>query len=463
MAEAKAAAVVLAAGKGTRMRSALPKVLHPIAGRPLIGHVLASLAPLGCARTVVVIAPDMALVEQAVAPHPVAIQAEQLGTGHAVQAARAALDGAGPHGAGLEGEIDDLLILYGDAPLISTATLARLLARRRAADSPAVVALGMRLADPGHYGRLVLDGEGRLEAIVEAADADAGQRAIDLCNSGLMAVDGRRVWDLLGHLGTGNAQGEYYLTDIVALARAKGWTCAAIEAPAEELTGVNSRAELARAEAIMQDRLRGKAMAEGATLIDPRTVWFSYDTKLGRDVLVGPNVFFGPGVEVADEVEIRGFCHFVGARIEQGAQIGPFARLRPGSVIGAGAHIGNFVEMKNTRLGAGAKANHLAYVGDTTVGEKANIGAGTITCNYDGFGKYETVIGAGAFIGSNSALCAPVTIGEGAFIAAGSVITRDVPADALGIARGQQAVKPGWASLFRQMMKAKRANGNSRS
>jgi bifunctional UDP-N-acetylglucosamine pyrophosphorylase / glucosamine-1-phosphate N-acetyltransferase len=453
MAEAKAAAVILAAGKGTRMKSALPKVLHPIAGRPMIGYVLASLEPLGCARTAVVTAPGMAAIEQAVAPHRVVIQAEQLGTGHAVQAARAALGE----------DIDDLLILYGDAPLISTATLERLLARRQAADRPVVVVLGMRPADPAEYGRLVLDGEGRLDAIVEFRDADAGQRAIELCNSGIMAVDGHLIWDLLAHVGNANAKGEYYLTDIVQVARAKGWPCAAVEAPADELAGVNSRAELALAEAVMQDRLRARAMADGATLIDPKTVWFSFDTRLGRDVLIGPNVFFGPGVQIADEVEIRGFCHFVGARIERGAEIGPFARLRPGSVIGAGAHIGNFVEMKNTRLGAGAKANHLSYVGDTTVGEKANIGAGAITCNYDGFAKYETVIGAGAFIGSNAALCAPVTIGEGAFIAAGSVITRDVPAGALGIARGQQSVKPGWASLFRQMMKLKLTNGNGRS
>jgi bifunctional UDP-N-acetylglucosamine pyrophosphorylase/glucosamine-1-phosphate N-acetyltransferase len=453
MAEAKAAAVILAAGKGTRMKSALPKVLHPIAGRPMIGHVLASLEPLGCARTAVVVAPGMAAVAQAVAPHPVAVQAQPLGTGHAVLAARAAL-GA---------ENDDLLILYGDTPLISTATLQRLLERRRAADRPAVVVLGMRPADPAEYGRLVLDGDGRLEAIVEFRDADAGQRAIALCHSGVMAVDGRLIWDLLAYVGNANAKGEYYLTDIVRLARSKGRACTAIEAPADELVGVNSRAELALAEAVMQERLRARAMAEGATLIDPKSVWFSVDTKLGRDVVVGPNVFFGLGVEIADEVEIRGFCHFEGARVERGAEIGPFARLRRGSVIGASARIGNFVETKNTRLGAGAKANHLSYLGDTTVGEKANIGAGTITCNFDGFAKYKTAIGAGAFIGSNSALCAPVTIGEGAFIAAGSVITRDVPADALAVARAQQAVKPGWASLFRQMMKLKLTNGSGRS
>jgi bifunctional UDP-N-acetylglucosamine pyrophosphorylase/glucosamine-1-phosphate N-acetyltransferase len=453
MAEAKAAAVILAAGKGTRMKSAMPKVLHPIAGRPMIGHVLASLEPLGCARVAVVVGPGMPAVEQAVAPHPVAVQAEQLGTGHAVQAARAALGD----------EFGDLLILYGDMPLISTATLGRLLARRRAADRPAVVVLGMRPADPAEYGRLILDGEGRLETIVEFRDADAGQRAIGLCNSGFMAVDGRLIWDLLAYVDNANAKGEYYLTDIVRLARSKGRICAAIEAPAHELVGVNSRAELAQAEALMQDRLRARAMAEGATLTDPKSVWLSFDTKLGRDVVVGPNVFFGPGVEIADEVGIRGFCHLEGARVERGAEIGPFARLRPGSVIGAAARIGNFVETKNARVGEGAKANHLSYLGDATVGEKANIGAGAITCNFDGIAKHETAIGAGAFIGSNAALCAPVTIGAGAFVAAGSVITGDVPADALAIARGQQAVKPGWASLFRQMAKLKLTSGNRRS
>jgi bifunctional UDP-N-acetylglucosamine pyrophosphorylase / glucosamine-1-phosphate N-acetyltransferase len=277
-------------------------------------------------------------------------------------------------------------------------------------------------------------------------------------------VDGRRIWDLLAGVGDRNSKGEYYLTDVVAIARAKGLAAAAVEAPAEELIGINSRAELALAEAAMQSRLRARAMAGGATLIDPATVWFSHDTKLGRDVIVGPNVVFGRGVEVSDDVEIHAFCHLDGARVEKGAIIGPFARLRRGSVIGAGAHIGNFVETKNARIAAGAKANHLTYLGDATVGERANVGAGTITCNYDGFGKYETHIGAGAFIGSNSALCAPVTVGEGAFIAAGSVITRDVAPDALAVARGQQVEKPGWVSKFRQLkatlQKAKSGQGS---
>jgi bifunctional UDP-N-acetylglucosamine pyrophosphorylase/glucosamine-1-phosphate N-acetyltransferase len=441
MAVAKTAAVILAAGKGTRMKSALPKVMHAIAGQPMIGHVLASLAPLGPSPVVVVVAPGMKNVTLAVAPHGTAIQEQQLGTAHAVIAAREAL-GA---------DADDLLILYGDTPLITTSTLERLLGRRRAADKPAVVVLGMRPAEAAEYGRLVVDGEGRLEAIVEYREATAKQRRIGLCNSGVMAVDGRRIWDLLAAVSNKNTKGEYYLTDVVAIARQQGLACAAIEAPAEELLGINSRAELAAAEAAMQARLRAHAMAEGATLIDPSTVWFSHDTRLGRDVVVGPNVVFGPGVDIGDDVEIRAFCHFDGAHVEKGAVIGPFARLRPGSVIGAGAHIGNFVETKNAKIAAGAKANHLTYLGDATVGEKANVGAGTITCNYDGFGKYETIIGPGAFIGSNSALCAPVTIGAGAFVAAGSVITRDVAPDALAIARSQQVEKPGWVTMFRQL------------
>ncbi|HEY2891231.1 MAG TPA: bifunctional UDP-N-acetylglucosamine diphosphorylase/glucosamine-1-phosphate N-acetyltransferase GlmU [Dongiaceae bacterium] len=450
MPDSRIAAVVLAAGMGTRMKSALPKVMHAIAGRPMIGHVLANLAPLAASRVVVVVAPGMASVAEAVAPHVTAIQDKQLGTGHAVLASRAALG---------EGS-DDLLILYGDTPLISTATLQRLIERRRAADKPAVVVLGMRPADNGEYGRLIIDAKGNLEAIVEHREASAEQRASGLCNSGVMAVDGRRIWELLADVGNKNSKGEYYLTDVVAIARSKGLAAAALEAPADELIGINSRAELAAAEAAMQMRLRAHAMAEGATLTDPATVWFSHDTRLGRDVVVGPNVVFGSRVEVGDGVEIRAFCHLDGTRVEKDAIIGPFARLRPGSVIGVGAHIGNFVETKNTRIAAGAKANHLSYIGDATVGERANVGAGTITCNYDGFGKYETVIGAGAFIGSNSALCAPVTIGEGAFVAAGSVITRDVTAGALAIARSQQVEKPGWVKMFRQLKDKMKKVGN---
>jgi bifunctional UDP-N-acetylglucosamine pyrophosphorylase/glucosamine-1-phosphate N-acetyltransferase len=446
MTDPKTAAIVLAAGKGTRMKSALPKVMHAIAGRPMIGHVLANLAPLGCDPVVAVVAPGMEAVARAVAPWPTAVQTEQLGTGHAVLAAREAL-------AGFAG---DVLVLYGDTPFISTETLRRLLARRREADDPAAVVLGMRLADPGEYGRLVLGRDGGLDAIVEFRDADPEQRAIDLCNSGVMAIDGRRLFDLLDRVGNANAKGEYYLTDIVAIARRQGFACAVVEAPAEELIGVNSRADLAAAEMAFQDRFRARAMAEGVTLIDPRTVYFSHDTRLGRDVVIGPNVVFGPGVTVGDNVEIRAFCHIEGARIEDGAIIGPFARLRPGAELGPNVHIGNFVEVKNGRIGAGAKANHLAYIGDASVGEGTNIGAGTIVCNYDGFDKWRTEIGAGSFIGSNSTLVAPLKIGDGAFVAAGSVITREVPGDALALGRGRQTEKPGWAARFRAVKQEQR-------
>jgi bifunctional UDP-N-acetylglucosamine pyrophosphorylase/glucosamine-1-phosphate N-acetyltransferase len=433
------AAIILAAGKGTRMKSALPKVMHRIAGRSMVGHVLANLAPLQPDRVAVVVAPDMDLVKREVAPAPVAIQAEQLGTGHAVRSAREALGAfAGT-----------VLILFGDTPFVSTATLQKLVERRAAKDEPAVVVLGMRPADAGAYGRLVLDRQGNLERIVEFKEATATERAINLCNSGVMAVDGTILWTLLDLIRNDNAKGEYYLTDIVALARADGRECAVVEAPESELLGVNSRAELAMAEALYQDQRRVAVMEEGATLLDPKTVYFTADTKLGRDVVVGPHVVFGPGVIVADNVDIRAFCHIEGANIAEGAVIGPFARLRPGTEIGAEAHIGNFVEVKNSVIGAGAKANHLSYLGDADVGPKSNIGAGTITCNYDGFLKARTDIGAEAFIGSNSALVAPVKIGAGAIVGAGSVITRDVEADAIAVARGEQVSRAGRAREFR--------------
>ncbi len=441
----KAAAIVLAAGKGTRMKSRLPKVMHRIAGRTLIGHVLDTLAPLKLARVVAVIAPGMDDVAAEVAPHGVAFQAEQLGTGHAVGSARQAL-------ADFTG---DVLVVYGDTPFVATATLQRMFDRRHAPDNPAIVVLGMRPADPSGYGRLVLGGDGSLDRIVEHKDATEAERAIGLANSGVMAIDGSVVWSLIDRLDNKNAKGEFYLTDIVAHARKDGRRCAVVEAPHEELLGVNSRSELAAAEALFQTRRRLRAMEEGATLTDPASVFFAADTKIGQDVVIGPNVQFGPGVEIADDVEILAFCHIEGARIESGARIGPYARLRPGSIIGANAHVGNFVELKATDFGAGAKANHLTYLGDTSVGAKANIGAGTITCNYDGFTKSRTTIGAGAFIGSDTSLVAPVTVGEGAIIAAGSVITHDVPADALAVAREPQVDKPGWASKFRARQKPK--------
>jgi bifunctional UDP-N-acetylglucosamine pyrophosphorylase/glucosamine-1-phosphate N-acetyltransferase len=446
MPELKAAAIVLAAGKGTRMKSNLPKVMHRIGGRSLIGHVLDCLAPLGLARIVAVIAPGMDSVEKEVAPHGVAFQAEQLGTGHAVGSAREALKGFS----------GDILVVYGDTPFVATATLRRMFERRKAPDNPAIVVLGMRPAEPSGYGRLVLGSDGTLDRIVEHKDANEAERTIGLANSGVMAIDGSVVWGLIDRLDNKNAKGEFYLTDLVAHARKDGRGCAVVEAPHEELLGVNSRIELAAAEAMFQARRRLAAMENGATLTDPASVFFAADTKVGRDVVIGPNVQFGPGVEIGDEVEIRAFCHIEGATIGQGATVGPFARIRPRSIVGAGAHIGNFIELKGTELGAGAKANHVSYLGDATIGAKANIGAGTIVCNYDGVNKTRSIIGAGAFIGSDSVLVSPVTVGEGAYVAAGSVITHDVPSDALAVARAQQVDKPGWATKFRAKQKSKK-------
>jgi len=440
------AAVILAAGLGTRMKSALPKVLHRVGGRPMVRHVIAAAEPLGLARTVVVVGPDMEAVSEAVAPHPVAVQQERLGTAHAVQAAREAL------GNSTDGTV---LILYGDTPLIRTDTLESMRAARR--DGAAVVVLGFRPEDPNGYGRLVLDGGGRLERIVEDRDASPAEKAIDLCNGGVMAVDGTRLFDLIDRVDNDNAKNEYYLTDIIALARSDGGDCAVIEARAEEVMGVDSRAALAQAEAAFQARMRARAMENGATLQDPETVWFSFDTVIGRDVTVEPNVVFGPGVTVGDGVRINGFCHLTGVTLETDAEVGPFARFRPGAVVGKGARVGNFVEMKNAVLGEGAKANHLSYIGDTDVGAGTNIGAGTITCNYDGFNKHRTVIGKSAFIGSNTALVAPVRIGDGAVVGAGSTIVRDIADDALSIARGAQVDMPGRAKALREKLAAEKA------
>lgn len=433
------AVLVLAAGKGTRMRSALPKVLHPVANRPMIQHVLAAAASLRPARTIVVIGPGMDDVAACVGPATTVVQEQQLGTAHAVaQAKRALADFAG-----------DVLILYGDAPLVTAASLAALVAERRRAPAATAAVLGMRLAAPGAYGRLVLELDGTLAAIVEAADCTPEQRAITLCNSGLMAVDARGLFTLLDGIGRDNAKGEHYLTDLVAAARRGGGICRTLEAPAEELMGVNSRADLAAAEAAMQRRLRAQAMDAGVTLVAPETVYFSADTRIGRDSVVGPFVVFGPEVTVGEGVAIPAFCHIAGAVIGDHASIGPFARLRPGAELGAEVHIGNFVEVKNARLDAGVKANHLAYIGDSTVGAGTNVGAGAITCNYDGIDKHRTEIGRGVFIGTNVSMVAPVAIGDGAILAAGSVVTGDVPADAMAVARGRQVVKPGWASAWR--------------
>lgn len=440
----KFASLILAAGQGTRMRSAMPKVMHKLAGQPMISHVLSAGQALGPERTVVVIAPHMDTVRELVTREvpgcAVAIQDKQSGTGHAVQCARDALKG-------FSGTV---VVLYGDTPLITSGTVAKLLEAAQTAD---VVVLGMEIADPTGYGRLVVDSSGQLEEIVECKEASSQQKAITLCNSGVMAFSGRYLFNLLEKIAPNNTAGEYYLTDCIAIADDQGLKCRVVVTDAAELAGVNSRVQLADAEKAIQKRLRKQAMDNGATLVDPETVYFSVDTKLGRDVVIYPSVVFGQNVAVADNVEIRSFSHIEGAQIGAGAIIGPFARVRPGSVVGENAHVGNFVELKKTTLGKGAKANHLSYVGDSTVGEGANIGAGTITCNYDGINKYETVIGDYAFIGSNTSLVAPVTVGAGAIVGAGSVITQDVEADALAVTRAAQVNKAGKAKELRARKK----------
>ncbi len=424
-----AAAIILAAGLGTRMRSALPKALHPIAGRPMLNHLIAACDQV-FERIVVVVGPDMPALERAAAPHPSVVQAERLGTGHAARQAAALLrDFAG-----------DVAVLYADNPLIPVAVLRGLLARRREAG---LALLAMRPADPARYGRVVQDAVGDVIRVVEWADADAATRTIGLCNAGVVCAPAAELFRWLDAVGCDNTKGEHYLTDIVALARADGRRVVAEEAPEAVLLGINSRAELAAAEATAQAALRCAAMAGGATLVAPETVFLAWDTRLGQDVTIGPNVVFGPGVTVEDGAEIHAFSHLTGCVIRAGATIGPFARLRPGTEVGRFAHVGNFVEMKATRLGEGAKANHLSYLGDATVGAGANIGAGTITCNYDGHAKHRTEIGAGAFIGSDTALVAPVRVGARALVAAGSVVTADVPDDAMALARARQVNKPG--------------------
>ena len=442
------AIVTLAAGKGTRMNSDLHKVLHPIAGRPMIEHLLASAAELSPERSVVVAGHGREQLEQQLGDRAViAVQDPQLGTGHAVQQAEAALQG-------FDG---DVLILYGDVPFVSAATLRTMIERLHGADQPAVVVLGFEPADTLQYGRVIADGD-RIIKMVEHKDASEAERACRLCNSGLMALRRKDLFDLLALVGNQNSQGEYYLVDVVNVANAAGRTCAVVVTPDPgEVEGINSRAELAQAEARWQQGRRAKAMEQGASLIAPETVWFAWDTALGRDVLIEPNVVFGPGVTIADNVKIRTNCHIEGAEIASGCEVGPFARLRPGTVLLAKAKIGNFVEVKKSVMGEGAKANHLSYIGDAEVGAGANIGAGTITCNYDGYFKYKTVIGERAFIGSNSALVAPVKIGADAIVAAGSAVTRDVAAGELRLVRGEQLVKPGWADRFHDAMKKKKA------
>jgi bifunctional UDP-N-acetylglucosamine pyrophosphorylase/glucosamine-1-phosphate N-acetyltransferase len=445
------AAIILAAGKGTRMKSDVHKVLHPIAGRAMLDHLLGVLETLGPARKVVVVGAGREQVEHLVHARggQVAVQEQQLGTAHAVLQAEREL-------AGFDG---DVLILYGDTPLIEAETMGRMLDRLNAPDAPAIVVVGFRPEDPLSYGRILAGADGTIEKMVEYKDASETERAVNLCNSGLMAARAADLFPLLGRVGNANAAGEYYLPDIVMLAAADGRRSAVIEAQPWEMAGVNSRAELALVEAEWQRRRRLDAMAAGVTLMAPETVWFAHDTVIGRDCLVEPHVVFGPGVTVEQGVTIRAFSHIEGAHISSGAEVGPYARLRPGAEIGPKAKVGNFVEIKKARLGPGAKANHLSYIGDTDVGAGANIGAGTITCNYDGFFKYRTVIGEGAFIGSNTALVAPVTVGADAIVGAGSVITADVAPESLALARGTQQERPGWAARFRAAMTAKKKAG----
>lgn len=430
------------------MKSARPKVLHEMAGRSLLGHALAAVAEAGADAVVVVIGPDRPDVAAEVkkrAPHAaIAVQAERRGTAHAVLAARESL--ALGH--------DDVIVAFADTPLVRPATFVAL--RQALHDGAAVAALGFEARDPNGYGRFVTR-DGELKAIVEHKDADAATRALTLCNAGLMALDGRKALAILEAIGNANAQSEYYLTDAVAVARSQRLRTVALTAPEAEVQGVNDRAQLAGVEADFQRRKRLEVMAAGATLIAPETVFFSHDTVVGRDVLIEPNVVFGPGVSIADGAVIHAFSHLEGASVGPGATIGPYARLRPGADLARGAKVGNFVEIKAAAIGEGAKVNHLTYIGDAEVGAGANIGAGTITCNYDGFFKSKTIIGEGAFIGSNSALVAPVTIGAGAYVGSGSVITRNVAPDALAVARGRQIEREGWAASFRAAAKARKA------
>lgn len=431
--------IVLAAGKGTRMKSSLHKVLHPIGGRAMIKHLLDTVSNLSPSHSTIVVGADRDQLEGALDNVSFAVQEPQLGTGHAVMAARDSF----------KSFAGDILILYGDVPLITQETLEAMLAARRSEDAPVAVVLGFRPTDPAAYGRLVTADDGSLDRIVEFKDASEAERAIMLCNSGIMCVDGARLFELLEGLSDDNAAKEYYLTDLVELARSAGEAVAVVEAGEDDVIGINSRAELAAAEQIFQGRMREKAMAEGATLLDPSSVYFSHDTVIGCDVMVEQNVVFAAGVTIEDHATIKAFSHLEGAIICSGASVGPYARMRPGAIIGEGAKIGNFVEIKKSTIEAGAKVSHLSYIGDARIGEKANIGAGTITCNYDGFNKHKTDIGAGAFIGSNTSLVAPVSVGNGAIVGAGSVVTRTVSGDALAVTRAQQRQIDGWATKFR--------------
>ena len=432
-------AIVLAAGLGTRMKSSLPKVMHPLGGRPMLAHLLESAGAV-FDRVVVVTGPGMEAVARAAAPHPTVVQEQRLGTAHAALAA------ADAFGSG------DVAILYGDNPLVTAATLRRLLAARHEGGA-ALALLAMRPTDPAGYGRVIVD-DGCVRRIVEHAEATDAERAVGLCNAGAITGEAAMLRRLLEAVRPDNAKREYFLTDVIGLAAGEGARVVAVEAPEAELRGINSRGELAAAEALLQARLRAAAMDGGATLVAPETVFLSADTVLEPDVVVEPHVVFGVGVRVAGGARIRAFSHLEGAEVEAGAVIGPYARLRPGTVVQAGAHVGNFVELKATTLGRGAKANHLTYLGDAAVGAGTNVGAGTITCNYDGLHKHRTTIGRDVFVGSDAILVAPVTIGDAALIAAGSVITDDVPEAALALGRARQSNKPDGAQASRAKRKS---------
>jgi bifunctional UDP-N-acetylglucosamine pyrophosphorylase/glucosamine-1-phosphate N-acetyltransferase len=436
-----ATAVLLAAGSGTRMKSALPKPLHKIAGRPMLSHLIESCSAV-FERIVVIVGPDMEEVAKLAAPHPVVVQAERIGTAHA------ALQAADQFGAG------EVAVLYADNPLITSATLRRLLERRAAGDVRLAL-LAMRPADPGRYGRVIVQNR-LVERVVEYVDATPAERAEGLCNAGVLCAAAADMRRWLERVRNDNEKREYYLTDVVALARADEARVAAVEAPADELRGINSRAELAEAEATVQGWLRTAALEGGVTMTAPSTVFLCSDMKLAPDVTIGPNVVFGPGVTVERDAEIRAFSHLEGCVVGEGAIVGPFARLRPGTVVGRGAHVGNFVELKAALLGDGAKANHLTYLGDAEIGARTNVGAGTITCNYDGFAKHRTVIGRDVFVGSDAVLVAPVTLGDGSFITAGSVITDDVAPDAMAFGRARQEAKPGHAAAFREKQRRRK-------
>ncbi|MEZ5923425.1 MAG: bifunctional UDP-N-acetylglucosamine diphosphorylase/glucosamine-1-phosphate N-acetyltransferase GlmU [Hyphomicrobiaceae bacterium] len=460
MSERSLLIVALAAGKGTRMKSAVPKVLHQVGGRSLLGHVLSAASAAGADKLAVVVGPGMEAVGveagRFVPGAATFVQERQLGTGDAVLAARAAI----------ESHRGDVLVVLGDTPFLTTETLVK--ARRALAGDAGIAVVGFEARDPTGYGRLLQDGDGSILAIREEKEATDAERSIRLCNSGVIGFRSERMFEILSAIRNDNAKGEYYLTDAIEIGRSKGVRAVAVLGDETEMLGINDRAQLAAAERIFQDRRRADFMADGVTMIAPETVYVAYDTVIGRDVVIEPFVVLGPGVSIADNVHVKSFTYLVGkdAKSDKGivlgdeSEIGPFTRMRPGTTVGEGAHVGNFVELKNSTLGPGAKASHLAYLGDGRVGAKANIGAGTIFCNYDGYNKHVTEIGEGAFVGSNTSLVAPVRIGAGAYVGSGSVITRDVGPDALALERAKQEERPDWARKFRQVM-ARRKSAKS--